>query len=399
MSTSFLARKFDVALDESTWPKNAVDKRLKAGSGRVDIDLGEALHELGTITMPSILSPASPALFWAWLRYYLAPSNHPDLRLTMDFSDLDPHQKGILSDDFGVALATHWVRTRLGPFTQIVDGRKFANQFRHLQRKQHKSKAKVGMSKAPDFVMQDATGKWHILECKGTQSSREYQKSVLKTAVAQKHAIQLVGSVKGEQLASSVYLTNENGKPRSHMLVVDPDEDDPLIRLSGQEAEEMVVKASRLTVARAMGAIGLNEVAIEMSLPPDIDADSELLLPSERARLRSSRGDRLARATERARASTLEGFEHDGRKYEGRVGLLDLPPVGPGFPYRKVRVRQGVTPELIRKVSESEVHLEERVDDLIRPFVHLAQLGVQAVRDQTSVFYGEMFYSDVEWIR
>jgi hypothetical protein len=74
----------------------------------------------------------------------------------------------------------------------------------------------------------------------------------------------------------------ENGKLRSHMLVVDQDEDDPLIRLSGQEAEEMVVKASRLTVARAMGEIGLNEVAIEMSLPPDVDADSELLLPSER---------------------------------------------------------------------------------------------------------------------
>lgn len=97
--------------------------------------------------------------------------------------------------------------------------------------------------------------------------------------------------------------------------------------------------------------IGLNEVAIEMSLPSDIDADSELLLPSERARLRSARRDRLARATERARASTLEGFEHNGSKYEGRVGLFDLPPVGPEFPYRKVRVRQGVTPELIREVS------------------------------------------------
>jgi hypothetical protein len=47
MSTSFLVRKFDIAVDESTWPKNAVNKRLKVGSGRVDIDLGEALHELG----------------------------------------------------------------------------------------------------------------------------------------------------------------------------------------------------------------------------------------------------------------------------------------------------------------------------------------------------------------
>ena len=153
------------------------------------------------------------------------------------------------------------------------------------------------------------------------------------------------------------------------------------------------------SVARAMGAIGLNEVAIEMSLPPDIDVDSELLLPSERARLRSARGDRLARATERARASTLEKFDHGDQKYEGRIGIFDLPPVGPDFPYRKVRVRQGVIPELIRDISESEVHLEERVDDLIRPFVQSARLGVQAVRDQTSISYGDMFYSDVEWIR
>ena len=101
-------------------------------------------------------------------------------------------------------MATHWLGTHLGPFTQIVDGRKFANQFKRLQREQHKSKAKVGMNKAPDFVMQDATGKWHILECKGTQSSREYQKSVLKTARAQKHAIQLVGSARSSRPNFSV---------------------------------------------------------------------------------------------------------------------------------------------------------------------------------------------------
>jgi hypothetical protein len=146
MGSSFLVRSLQIEIDKSTWQKKIIHPRLRSASGRVDIDLGEALHELGTITMPSILSPASPALFWAWLRYYLAPSKHADLRLTMDFSDLDPHQKGILSDDFGVALATHWARIRLGPFTQVVDGRKFANQFRQLQRKQHKSKAKVGTS-------------------------------------------------------------------------------------------------------------------------------------------------------------------------------------------------------------------------------------------------------------
>ena len=83
MSASFLIRKLDIDVDKSTWQKKTIDPRLKSALGRVDIDLGEALHELGTITMPSILSPASPALFWAWLRYYLVPSKHSDLRLTM----------------------------------------------------------------------------------------------------------------------------------------------------------------------------------------------------------------------------------------------------------------------------------------------------------------------------
>jgi Rhodopirellula transposase DDE domain len=36
---------------------------------------------LGTLTMPNLLSSASPALFWAWLRYYLAPAPSSDLRL------------------------------------------------------------------------------------------------------------------------------------------------------------------------------------------------------------------------------------------------------------------------------------------------------------------------------
>jgi hypothetical protein len=65
----------------------------------------------GTLTMPDLLSPASPARFWAWLRYYLAPTIASDLRITLDFAGLDPHQKGILSDDFGVALSTQLYRS------------------------------------------------------------------------------------------------------------------------------------------------------------------------------------------------------------------------------------------------------------------------------------------------
>ena len=287
---------------------------------------------------------------------------------------------------------------RLGLFTHIVDGRRFANQFTRLLRKKHKSKAKVGTSKAPDFIMRDITGKWHVLECKGTQAYRAYQRRALKTAVAQKHAIQLLGSIRGEQLASSLYVAHEKDKSPSHMKIIDPEEDEPLIRLREQNAGEMEANANRLVVAQAFGSIGLNEIAVEMSLPPDVDLDSELLLPSELARLRFSRDERVARATEQARARNLDIFTHHHRRYEGRVVILDLPPAGAQFPYRKVRIRQGVTPDLIEEIS-STGSLDQRVDDRVRPYTAPARLVFDAAQDHMALTYGDILYSEVEWIQ
>jgi hypothetical protein len=316
----------------------------------------------------------------------------------MDFSDLDPHQKGILSDDFGVALATQWLVERLGPFTHIVDGRRFANQFPRLLRKKHKSKPKVGMSKAPDFVMRDTSGKWHVLECKGTQTSRDYQRQVLKTAVAQKHAIQLLGSIQGEQLASSLYIAHANDMSQSHMKVIDPDDDDPLIQLTEEREDEMEAKATRLAVAQALGSIGLNEIAVEMSLPLDADLESELLMPSERARLHSSRDARVARATERTRARDLQSFVRHHRRYEGRVVDMELPPTGLELPFRRVRIHQGVTSDLIEQVSAPDSQLDHRSEERLRAYTASARVAVEAAENRTALTYGDVLYSEVEWL-
>jgi hypothetical protein len=149
MVAFFLPRTIGVTVDENSWTRPAtVPPFLKNLSRDCSIDIGQALHLLGTLTMPGSLSAASPALFWAWVRYYLAPTTTTDLRVTMDFADLDPHQKGILSDDFGVAVSTQWLVDRLGGFRKIVGGRQSAMQFPHRLRKKHKSKAKVGTSTA-----------------------------------------------------------------------------------------------------------------------------------------------------------------------------------------------------------------------------------------------------------
>lgn len=198
--------KKTIAVDVATgtWPRLAsVPPEFAGGSGTKDVDLASAFLMLGTLTMPDLLSPASPARFWAWLRYFLAPAETPDLRITMDFAGLDPHQKGILSDDFGVAISTQWLFDRFGGFSDIVDGRRFMLQFAHLlPPRTRPTKAKVGPSKAPDFVIQDLRGRWHVLECKGTQSGRTHRNDFLDNALAQKRVIQITGRLRGERLAA-----------------------------------------------------------------------------------------------------------------------------------------------------------------------------------------------------
>ena len=266
-------------------------------------------------------------------------------------------------------------------------------------RKRHKSTAKVGMSKAPDFVMRDTAGRWHVLECKGTQTSRHYQQTVLKTALAQKRAIQILGSIQGQQLASSLYIAHAMDDLQSNMKIIDPDEDEPLIRLTGQQVDEMEAKADRLAVAQALGSIGLDELAVEMSLPPDVDLESELLRPSELARLRLSREVRVARATAQTRAQNLDTFTHGHRQYQGRVVELDLPPTAVQVPFRKVRIRQGVTPNLIQELASTDSLLDQSVDDRVRPYTASAQIAVEASQNHTALTYGDVLYAELEWKR
>lgn len=396
MTNSFLTKRIQVNVDASTWGSAGLPIALRGASGRCSIDIGQALHMLGTLTMPNLMSPASPALFWAWLRYYLAPAASSDFRITMDFAGLDPHQKGILSDDFGVAIATQWLADRYGGFVDIVDGRRFILQFGHLLRNRHKSKAKVGPSKAPDFVLCDKLGKWHVLECKGTQASREYQKKSLKVAVAQKHAIRLSGAIKGEQLAASLYIANENGSLGTHLTVIDP-EDPPLIELRENQADEIDMKVKRLAVARALGVVGLNEAAVELSLPPDIDPFSELLQPSESSRVRSSRIERRTRASTQLRERSLDTFLKDGIQYEGREVSFELPATADWLPFRRVVIRQGINRDVVSELSAFDALSEHQIDDRIEAFTHGAQVRQDSDYSHLELQYGKLQFSEMAW--
>lgn len=280
----------------------------------------------------------------------------------MDFASLDPHQKAILSDDFGVAVTTQWLYDRLGGFTDIVDGRRFMLQFAHLlPRKQKPAAAKVGPTKAPDFVIRDHAGKWHVLECKGTQSGRGWRNTFLKHALAQKNVIRIAGPLRGQSLAAGLAISNEGDKYDTHLRVVDP-EPEPLITLNSRHADEIRVSARRIAVARALGVIGLNEAAEEMTAPTEALGAEEFMRPAEVTRSRTSREDRFSRASRQMRERGLEPLTHRGERYEGRRGHFRVPEMGGDGLFNVINVRQGVKQDLLREISSLDEFMGDRID-------------------------------------
>jgi hypothetical protein len=394
-----MKKSIQVDIDRTTWPRPTLVPNQFAGAPVTQkIDLASALLMLGTLTMPNVLSPASPARFWAWVRYFLACARTDDLRITMDFASLDPHQKGILSDDFGVALSTQWLFDRFGGFADIVDGRRFLLQFAHLLPKKAKPPtAKVGPTKAPDFVIKDFSGRWHVLECKGTQSGRASRDGFLNDAIAQKHVVQITGRLRGERLAAGLSLSNEKTKLPTQLRVIDP-EGHPLIELGENDSHRMDVAVRRIAVARALGSVGLGDIALELSLPADAGEARGFLQPNEIARLRAERGDRHTQALRQVRERRLESMRFRGAKYEGRRARFSDFHFDDMSGLVEIRVRQGVNYDLIEEIAAIDIAASEGgLNDRIEAYAADAAVKITAHGSRTTLTYGDIFFAIIDF--
>lgn len=250
-------KTIQVDVDPATWPNQMVPLPLHGGMRHYNLNMEGALLMLGTLTTPNSLSPASPARYWAQVRYLDALHRTPDLRITSHYADLDPHQKTILSDDFGVAIATKWLADRYGGFKKIVDGRLFMSQYATITKRFRPTKAKVGPTKAPDFVFQDLQGLWHVLECKGTQSGRSTRDQFLGShnspagAIVQKQTIEILAPHAGQRLASGLAISNERTIKNTHLRIIDPTAK-PLITISPEEIESAELAANTALVRTSM---------------------------------------------------------------------------------------------------------------------------------------------------
>ncbi|MCA1509923.1 hypothetical protein [Bradyrhizobium sp. NBAIM01] len=354
-----------------------------------------ALLMLGSLTLPSLISPASPARTWAWLRYFLAITDADDFRITRDFSELDPHLKSILSDDLGVALSTQWLFDRLGGFQDIVDGRSFMLQFPHrLKKRANAPTAKVGPSKAPDYVVLDKANKWHVLECKGTQSGAGVRDGYLTDALSQKQVILLNDNIRGERLAAGLSISHEDRRRSSSLRVIDP-EVDPILTLESSDVPEIKSKVRRLSVARALGMIGLNEASMELSLPPDALEAGDYLKYVEKHRMREATQARSERASGELQSRDLDHFTLGSRGFEGRTITINLPGLVRGQSFDTLVVRQGVDSDLLHELASVPSFSGDDIDTRID--TRLSDAVVEMVSDGTRVILkqGELLFAEL----
>lgn len=257
---------------ENTWPKKSkppqsLQLKHKMSEG---VDITKLLLMIGHCTVPSHSSKYTLSSLWAWVRYFGAFSNDQSLSLNADYEDLDPHQKTILSDDFGMGMSLHLLADPL-ELKGFCDGKYFIDRLHdRVPCKINATAAKRGPRKSPDFVAVDKNGKIHVIECKGTQSGRDYALRQLKKAVAQKATIDIDAAYKGQSLATSFVISGHRKDWNSSFIIADPEPEDPLLTLGKGDKDAVLETIARGKKSRCMALIGANNFSRTVSSPLEI---------------------------------------------------------------------------------------------------------------------------------
>jgi hypothetical protein len=387
-------KTLQVRLDKKTFPKKRVPTYLK--SGTVEINMLQALLMLGNVTVPNGASIASPAIFWAWIRYFSALAPHSELRITTPFADLDPHVKTLLSDDFGVAVTTQWLSDCVGGFKQVVDGRRFILNYAHLLAHKSPPAKKTGPRKSPDFVVLDASGKWHVIECKGTQTSLRHSVGQLDRACEQKGAIEIQKNLKGTRLAAGLYVVSENSGKVSTISVQDPREEKPLILL--EDAAVALRAARRVTSARCFGLAGLPQIAFEAAATPAEDARLRNLFNEEELARGSLSTPERVRSVTAELTATRQRFEADGDEYSGRRVSVDIPWPSTGYEPRRVTVQQGIRAKYVDALrKEKGPNVLESIEEIAQEAIGNEPIGFSKTEAGGRLRQGNFFIATINF--
>jgi len=247
-------------------------------------DLRKGLLHTAYRTRPPYIHGFHLSDSWAWIRYRFAFLGSTALRLRPEWTDLDPHQKTILSDDLGMGLTTQLLEEKLGVRT-------FHNTLHFLKvvnptALKLLSVAKNGAAKNPDFVCFDSQNRITLLECKGSQSSQAALRKAMETGKQQKTNVAARASRIHQALVMGVFIPQHGSKEKSILRIADPNWTEVSGLLDQLSDEELALADTRLELARTFAFLGLEHSANILS--GGQDSSQLVLTPEARQELSSS---------------------------------------------------------------------------------------------------------------
>lgn len=390
-------RQLRIEIDKTTWPgRGQVPRFPKAFSALpcvYDMNVPAMLLMIGYLTTPTSSTGVSLSEFWAWVRYLAAVSPDRTLSLTQGFSQLDPHQKTILSDDFGMGVPLLWLSDKLN-LELIVDGRYFMQKFAaSVGATQHRT-AKRGPNKTPDFVARDGAGKWHVIECKGTQSGAVYSANQLSGGIAQKNSIRFPPKCAGQRLVCGLNI-DVHGGAGSVLKIIDPEPEEPFDVAANQliYARDAANRGVMSRVLRMAGfEVSAESVASPFGRVPSARPLGRSKAEDERKRFTEERENRI-RTELRDDAHTSLVF---GKKFRGREITVELPREisVDGSLVKKIIIKQGVNREVLGEIKARPT-LAEPVDDNVAWASLLGKFSVEADGFSATMRIGDAFRSEL----
>jgi hypothetical protein len=398
-------RELKVIIDKATWPKPGVrplfPRSFHSGQSSYDLNIPAMLMMIGYLTTPTSSTGVSLSEFWAWVRYLAAISDEANLSLTQSFADLDAHQKTILSDDFGMGVPILWLCDRLS-LGQIVDGRYFMQKIAASVGATQRRTAKRGPNKTPDFVARDTAGRWHVIECKGTQSGSEFSEKQLGTkgppatgGIAQKCSIKFPPGHTGQRLVCGLSIGVEGGTG-SVLKIVDPEPEDPFEISSNQLmlADDAV---NRGVMSKALRIAGFEVTAEAVASPFGRQPDAKPITSSKADRTRK---DMVEERDKRSRSELHDDVEHPvvfDQQFRGRELTLELPRgiLVNERPVKKVIIRHGVNREALGELEQRPT-IGELADEEHAPWTRL--IGKSTVKSYelgATMSIGDVFRSEI----
>ncbi|RYZ18041.1 MAG: hypothetical protein EOO70_00085 [Myxococcaceae bacterium] len=244
----------------------------------VPVDMREVLALVALLTAPPIALGFELDNSWACARYLPALGKGPFLHLRAEWTELDPHQKTVLSDDFGMGITTLLLFEALD--TIYFAPTQYLVKTLNTPAFSLKPSQKSGQRKSPDFVAVDTTGRAHIIECKGTQTPSTLYK-LLNNGIPQKQNMR-VGPpyLLGQSLVAGVYIPQHGrGKPLCQII-------DPEVKMAegernqGNGGNSLAEAVARANVASALHLLGLRREGNAVALK-ELEAERP---PAERVR-------------------------------------------------------------------------------------------------------------------